>query len=84
MQAINDNRKAKRVALLKQATADLALNEIRKACGNGFIFDDCIDEWIMRGWVSFKAEWMMKDKKADNTAELEARYNQFKEQTGWQ
>jgi hypothetical protein len=85
LQSINANRKAKRSPVLSQKTADLAIVEIRKACAAGFIFDDCIDEWIARGWIGFKADWLMRDKKVvDNTAELEARYNQFKEQTGWQ
>lgn len=62
LQAINANRKAKRSPSLNQKTADLALVEIRKACTNGLTFDDCIDEWISRGWVSVKSDWLTKDK----------------------
>ena len=58
LKSLKANRKGKQ---LTQAALDVAYREIQKAMAKGYTFDYCIDEWINRGWVGFKADWIKQD-----------------------
>jgi len=57
MAAIMQNRKSKRGAMTQRAM-DLIGNQLQEAVKAGLTPRDCFDEWELRGWVAFKADWM--------------------------
>jgi len=63
MEAIMQNRKSKRGAMTQRAM-DLIGHQLQEAVKTGLTPKNCFDEWELRGWVAFKAEWMQNAKQA--------------------
>ena len=78
LKTINDNRKAKRAKPLTQMTLNAIGKQIAKAVEQGTPFDDCIETWVLRSWVSFDASWINKrNGKTDVTKANDAALEQF-------
>jgi len=51
-------RRKNKGGTITQRVANALSKEFHKACSLGFTFDQLLTEWEVRGWKSFKAEWM--------------------------
>lgn len=58
-------RKANKGGTISQRVADSLAKEFHQAAyETGLSFDELLTEWELRGWKSFKAEWVKPDSKA--------------------
>ena len=58
-------RKANKGGTISQRVADSLAKEFHQAAyETGLSFDELLTEWEVRGWKSFKAEWVKPDSKA--------------------
>ena len=51
-------RKANKGTKLTQRIISALAKEFHEAANKGFTFDQLLTEWEVRGWKSFKAEWI--------------------------
>jgi len=51
-------RKKNKGGSITQRVADALAMEFKQAISNGYFMDDLLTEWEVRGWRSFKADWM--------------------------
>lgn len=51
-------RKANKGGSITQRVADALAKEFNQASLRGFTIDQCLTEWELRGWKSFKSEWL--------------------------
>lgn len=59
-------RKKNKGGALTQRVIDALAREFRLGSGNGYHIDDMLTEWEVRGWKSFKAEWMKSKSKPND------------------
>ncbi|MFW0776332.1 MAG: hypothetical protein ACN2B6_01250 [Rickettsiales bacterium] len=58
---IRKQNKAK--STINQNILNTLVNEIKKASNFGMSFNQCLQEWELRGWQAFKADWVKPDKR---------------------
>ena len=51
-------RRANKGGAITQRVANALAKEFNKALDIGYSLDECLNEWEVRGWKSFKAEWL--------------------------
>ena len=56
-------RKANKGGSITQRVADALAKEFNQANLRGFTTDQCLTEWELRGWKSFKSEWLKHNQK---------------------
>ena len=59
-------RKKNKGGALTQRVIDALAREFRLGSGNAYHVDDMLTEWELRGWKSFKAEWMKSNAKPND------------------
>ncbi len=64
LKSIMAARKAKRLANTQKAF-DLMGKQLHQSLTDGFTIQDCFEEWVIKGWGSFKSEWMLNARKGN-------------------